>query len=75
MGDSAGGLAAACSLGPAGAIGRRHHSQEGLMSTAPRRWSRSLVAALAVLMLVSAVPSVGSGVAHAQPSPPQQTHV
>jgi hypothetical protein len=43
------------------------------MSTAFRRWSRSIVAALAALMLVAAVPLASVPDAHA--AAPLQTHV
>ena len=45
------------------------------MSTAVHRWSRSLVAALAALTLMSVLPVVGADVADARPPAPQQTHV
>ena len=45
------------------------------MSTAFRRWSRSIVAALAMLILVSVVPVVGNDIAAARPAALLQTHV
>ena len=60
-----------------GFTGMPTRAQEAPMSTAFRRWSRSIVAALAVLVVAVAVPAAGPGAADAQThvSAPLQTHV